>query len=243
MIGGVDAVQIGEHVAELARDVDHQALRQRSAARGDLLLEIAPLDILHHQVMAILVVEAIGDRGNRLMLELRERVGLAREIFVGLDTLLLVDEVIDHLLDRAGAIGQALIAREVDHPHAAAAEQALDQRSVSARTVPGSSGPSGAGGRCAVSRHLARQTPPPPRCCRFRRRHWLRRSVRARPSYGIVVAAQNLGDRRILDVRRQPVAAQQQAVAALELAAQSLSAPAGPLWRAPSERVITFLCS
>ena len=60
------------------------------------------------------------------MLELRERVGLAREIFVGLDPLLLVDEMVDHLLDRAGAVGQALVVREVDHPHPAAAQQALD---------------------------------------------------------------------------------------------------------------------
>ena len=60
------------------------------------------------------------------MLQLRERVGFAREVIVGLDPLLLVDEVIDHLLDRAGAVGQALVMRQVDHPHPAAAEQALD---------------------------------------------------------------------------------------------------------------------
>ena len=64
------------------------------------------------------------------MLQLREGVGLAREIVVGLEPLLLVDEVIDHLLDRAGAIGQALVAREIDHSHSAAAEHSLDQIAI-----------------------------------------------------------------------------------------------------------------
>ena len=93
---------------------------------ANLLFEVAALDVLHHQVMAILSVEAVGDRGDRLMLQLREGVGFAREVFVGLDPLLLVDEVIDHLFDRARAIGQALVVRQVDHPHSAAAEQAFD---------------------------------------------------------------------------------------------------------------------
>ncbi len=119
-------MQVREHVAQLARDVDHQALRQRLAARGKLLLEVAPLDVLHHQVMAISELETVGDRGDRLMLQLRERVGFAREIFVGLDPLSLVDKVIDHLFDRARTIRQALVVREVNHPHPAAAEQPRD---------------------------------------------------------------------------------------------------------------------
>ena len=77
--------------------------------------------------MAVGELEAIGDRGDRLMLQLRESVGFAREIFVGFDPLRLVDKVIDHLFDRAGAIGEALVAREVNHAHPAAAEQPLDQ--------------------------------------------------------------------------------------------------------------------
>ena len=53
-------------------------------------------------------------------------VGLAREVLVGLDTLGLVDEVIDHLLEGAGAVREPLIARQVNHPHAAAAQQPLN---------------------------------------------------------------------------------------------------------------------
>ncbi len=119
-------VQVDQHVAQLARDIDHQPLGQRLAARRELLFEVAPLDVLHHQVMAIGELEAVGDRGNCLMLQLRERVGFAREIFVGLDPLRLVDKVIDHLFDRAGPIREALIVREIHHPHPAAAEQPLD---------------------------------------------------------------------------------------------------------------------
>ena len=119
-------MQVREHVAQLARDIDHQPLGQRLAARGQFLLEVAPLDVLHHQVMAVGELEAIGDRGNRLMLQLRERVGLAREIIVGLDSLRLVDKVIDHLFDRARPIRQPLIVGQIHHPHPAAAEQPPD---------------------------------------------------------------------------------------------------------------------
>ena len=120
-------MQVNEHVAQLARDVDYESLGQRLAAHRELLFEVAPLDVLHHQVMAIGELEAVGDRGNRLMLQLRERVGFAREIFVGLDSLRLVDKVIDHLFDRARTIRQPLIAREINHPHPAAAEQPVDR--------------------------------------------------------------------------------------------------------------------
>ena len=119
-------MQVGEHVAELARDVDYQAFGQRTAAHRDLFFEVAALDVLHHQVVAVLVVEAVADRGDGRVLQLRERVGFARKIIVGLDPLLRVDEMVDHLLDRAGAVGQALVVREVNHPHPAAAEQAID---------------------------------------------------------------------------------------------------------------------
>ncbi len=119
-------MQVGEHVAELARDIDYQAFGQRAAARRNLFFEVAALDVLHHQVVAVLIVEAVGDRGDGGVLELRERVGFAGEVIVGLDPLLLVDEVVDHLLDRAGAVGQAMVMREVDHSHPAAAQQALD---------------------------------------------------------------------------------------------------------------------
>jgi len=60
----------------------------------------------------------------------RERVGFAGEVFVGLESLRGVDKVIDHLLDRAGPVRKALIARQVDHPHPAPAEQAFDPVAV-----------------------------------------------------------------------------------------------------------------
>ncbi len=96
----------------------------------DFLLEVAPLDVLHHQVMAVLIVEAVGYGRNRGMLQLGEGVGLAGEIFVRFQPLLRIDEVIDHLLDSAGPARQALVARQVDHPHPAAAQQALDQVAI-----------------------------------------------------------------------------------------------------------------
>src|SRR5215472_2317977 len=77
--------------------------------------------------MPVLVIETVGDRWNRLMLKLGECVGLAREIFIGLYPLGLVDEMIDHLLDCARTISQAAVAGQVDHSHAAAAEQPLDR--------------------------------------------------------------------------------------------------------------------
>ena len=60
------------------------------------------------------------------MLQLGEGIGLAGEVFVGFDPLLGVDKVIDHLLERAWTIGEALVARQVNHPHPTAAEQPLN---------------------------------------------------------------------------------------------------------------------
>ncbi len=94
-----------------SRDVDYQAFGQRAAARRNLFFEVAALDVLHNQVVAVLIVEAVGYRGDGGVLELRERVGFAGEVIVGFDPLLLVDEVVDHLLDRAGAVGQAMVMR------------------------------------------------------------------------------------------------------------------------------------
>ncbi len=97
--------------------------RDRRGTRS--LLRGYALDILHHQIVAILVVEAVADCGDSRMLQLRESIGFAREIVVCLDPLLRIDEVIDHLLDRAGPIRQPLIMGEVNHAHPAAAEQTI----------------------------------------------------------------------------------------------------------------------
>ncbi len=123
-------MQVGEHLAQLARDVDRQALVQRMAKFRHLFFEVAALDVFHHQVMAIFLIEAVADRGDRGMAQLGQGIGFAGEIFVGFAALLRVDEVIDHLLERARAIGQALVLREVNHSHAAAADQLLDQVAV-----------------------------------------------------------------------------------------------------------------
>ena len=60
------------------------------------------------------------------MLELCKRVGLAREVIVGFEPLLRIDKMIHHLLDGARTAGQALVAREINHSHAPAAQQAFD---------------------------------------------------------------------------------------------------------------------
>jgi hypothetical protein len=38
--------------------------------------------------------------------------------------------MVHHLLDGARTVGQALVAREIDHPHTAAAQQAFDSVSL-----------------------------------------------------------------------------------------------------------------
>ena len=138
--------------------------------------------------MAIGEFEAVGDRGNRLMLQLCEGVGLAREIFVGLDSLRLVDKVIDHLFDRARTIREPLVGREVHHAHSAAAKQPRDfitplqngagfERAGLLRCVFGRSchyliiG----GAAFAPSLHTLQSL----KCCRYHRRHSPRRSIHA----------------------------------------------------------------
>jgi hypothetical protein len=60
------------------------------------------------------------------VLELRKSIGFAGKVLVGFESLLRVDEMIDHLFDRAGTARKALVARQVNHPHAAATQQPLN---------------------------------------------------------------------------------------------------------------------
>src|SRR5215472_6172847 len=123
-------MQIGEYVAELARNIDYQAFGQWLATLGELLFQVTAFNIFHHQVMAVLVIETVADRWNGGMLELGESISLACEIFVRLQALLGIDKVVNHLFDGAWTVGQALIMGQVDHAHAAAAQQAFNPVSL-----------------------------------------------------------------------------------------------------------------
>jgi hypothetical protein len=123
-------MQIGEYVAELACDVDYQAFGQWLATLSELLFQVTTFNIFHHQVMAVLVIETVADRWNGGMLQLGESISLAGEVFVGLQALLGIDKVVNHFFDGAWTVRQALIMRQVDHPHAAAAQQAFNSVSL-----------------------------------------------------------------------------------------------------------------
>src|SRR5216684_2300092 len=124
--------------------------------------------------MAVLIVEAVADCRNRVMFELGEGIGFARKVFVGLDPLLRIDEVVDHLLDGAWAVGQALVARQINHPHPATADQTLDEVALLQQRAPLERARQGCGGwgrwffvghRCQPAKITITDTlsvPPPP---------------------------------------------------------------------------------
>ena len=70
-------VQIFERVQHLERDLDYTIFRELAAGRPELLFQGVALDILHHQVMAVLLAEAVEDARDMLVIELGEHVGLA----------------------------------------------------------------------------------------------------------------------------------------------------------------------
>ena len=70
-------MQVLERVEHLQRHVDHLALGQLAARVFELLLERDPVDVLHHEIVMVLVAEAIEHARDMLVAELREHVGLA----------------------------------------------------------------------------------------------------------------------------------------------------------------------
>jgi hypothetical protein len=60
------------------------------------------------------------------MLELRQRTGFSLKILDSTGALLCIVEAIEDFFDSAQAIGESLITRKIDAPHAAAGQKSLD---------------------------------------------------------------------------------------------------------------------
>ena len=110
--------QCGE---DLARVVDRDRDR-RGAAGGDQLLQAAPVEVLHRDVVGALGLPAVEDRDDVRVREARCVLRLAAE---ALDELLVVRVPVVQDLDRDPA-AQFLVLGEVDVRHAAGAKLAHD---------------------------------------------------------------------------------------------------------------------
>ncbi len=75
--GGCEVVQVLERVEHLQRDVDDARLVELAAVLLEFVFERDAVDVLHHEVMVILLAEAIEHARDVLVAELREHVGLA----------------------------------------------------------------------------------------------------------------------------------------------------------------------
>lgn len=98
------------------------------------------LDVLHHQVVTVLLAETIVDDDDVIVVEAREHLGLALESVGGGLRFLRIGEAVDHFGERAQAIREPRILDEVDHLHSAAAKRANYPITV-ANTVPDESIP------------------------------------------------------------------------------------------------------
>ena len=118
-----DAVSVREAECreDLPRVVDGDRDR-RAAAREDQLLQRAPVEVLHRDVVGALGLAAVVDRDDVLLREARCVLGLAAE---ALDELLVTRVPVVEDLDRDAA-PELLVLGEVDVRHAARAELAHD---------------------------------------------------------------------------------------------------------------------
>jgi hypothetical protein len=76
--------------------------------------------------MAVALTEAIEDGGNSRMIQLRKRVSFAMEVFDRTGAFFRIGKAVEDLFYCATAVGQALVVGDIDEPHAAAGEEALD---------------------------------------------------------------------------------------------------------------------
>jgi hypothetical protein len=116
-------VQVLERVTDLQGYFYDRLLGQLPASLVQLLLERDAVDKFHHQVVPILLAEAIEDPRDMFVGELREHVGFTLERGNGLLLHLGTGKRIHHFRQRRGTRGQPQILGEIDHFHAAAAER------------------------------------------------------------------------------------------------------------------------
>ncbi len=119
-------MEVDERIENLERDIDYPRLIQRALRGLERVLERDAVDILHHEIVMVLLAEAIEDARDVFVVELCEHVGLALE---GGHRLMLhvgTGEAVDHLGQRASPRGEPQVLGEVDELHPAAAERPHD---------------------------------------------------------------------------------------------------------------------
>ena len=116
------AVREAERREDLPRVVDRDPERRR-AARDEQLLERAPLEVLHRDVVGALGLAAVVDRDD---VRVREPGGVLRLAAEALDELLVAGVPVVEDLDR-DAPAELLVFGEIDVRHAARAELPDDQ--------------------------------------------------------------------------------------------------------------------
>src|SRR5437870_3584708 len=94
--GRNSAVQVVEGVANLQGDVDHFSLAYPPADRGQLRLKGLTGDIIHHEIMMVLLTEAVRDFWIAGVVKLGKNVGFAVKAQHRVTSRLLGGEVVDH---------------------------------------------------------------------------------------------------------------------------------------------------
>ena len=116
-------VQVFERVENLQGHVDNLALGKLAAGAFELLFESDSLDKFHHEIVMVLVAEAIEHARDMFVAELREHVGLALERGHRLLLRVRAGETIDHLGQRARPRSQSQVFGEIDEFHPASTER------------------------------------------------------------------------------------------------------------------------
>ena len=121
-------MQVAQHIAQFERPLQHRLDRQKVAHRIDDRFQVAPVDVFHHQIRAILAREVIVDLRHRGMAERCQHIRLALERAQRHLAHALIGGQVEHLFDGdvPHHIRKTEIPRLVHRPHAADADHAGD---------------------------------------------------------------------------------------------------------------------
>src|SRR5262249_16761545 len=123
-------VYVVKHITNLNGPFADREFFDDAGAHSHLFSEVAAANPPHHKVVAAAFDEIVEDGWDRRMIELSKHFGLALEVVHRFGPLVFVSEHLDHLFHGTEAVGESLVARLIDRPHAAAADAADDRISV-----------------------------------------------------------------------------------------------------------------
>src|SRR5579859_5705583 len=120
------AVQILQHITELASPAEHPPFSERSLVAIEQIFQRRTINIFHYHEIALILGEEAGEGGEIGVIEAPENLGLDLKILDGLGLLIGRDHRETHLFDSTDGTMAFDILRHVHGSHAPLPNDALD---------------------------------------------------------------------------------------------------------------------